>query len=40
MAKLDMTVNLTPADVKDAIRLYIQNELGMFTCLDDIHLNV
>ena len=35
-----MTVNLSPDDIKEAIRQYIQNELGMFTCLDDIHIDV
>ena len=40
MPTLDMTVNLKPDDVKEAIRQYIQNELGVFTCLEDIHLDV
>jgi len=38
--KLDMTVNLKPDDIKEAIRLYVQGELGVFTCLDDITFNV
>jgi len=40
MAKLDMTVNLTPNDIKEAIRLYVKNELDVDTSYDDIHIDV
>ena len=40
MNKPEMTVHLKPDDIKEAIRLYVQRELNMFTSYDDITINV
>jgi hypothetical protein len=40
MVKLDMTVNLKPDDIKEAIRLYLQEELNVDTTYDDITFDV
>lgn len=40
MDKPEMTIHLKPNDIKEAIRLYVQQELGMFTSYDDITINV
>lgn len=40
MSKLDMTVNLSPNDIKEAIRLYVKTELDLLVAYEDISIDV